>query len=138
MIAEPKRGGQQRDMRYGPAENLFLSPVIWRQREPASRSTRWRPSWRWGGRRTVERMRDRLLTMFPEMDSWDDDARARRWRLPGSALVGVVEPPAEAVAAIETAARECEVRGEADRAAPLREASTTLRAVMRPDALRRA
>ena len=45
---------------------------------------------------------------------------------------------AEAVAAIETSARECEVRGETDRAALLREASTTLRAMMRPDALRRA
>ena len=42
------------------------------------------------------------------------------------------------MAAIETSARECEVRGETDRAALLREASTTLRAVMRPDALRRA
>src|SRR5438874_5645055 len=31
--------------------------------------------------------------------------------------VGVVEPRAEAVAAIETAARECDTRGEADRAA---------------------
>jgi predicted DNA-binding transcriptional regulator YafY len=53
-------------------------------------------------------------------------------------LVGVVEPPPEAVAAIETAARECEARGETDRAALLRQAATTLRAVMRPDALRRA
>ena len=76
--------------------------------------------------------------MFPQMDCWDDDERVRRWRLPGSALVGVVEPRAEAVAAIETSARECEVRGETDRAALLRDASTTLRAVMRPDALRRA
>jgi predicted DNA-binding transcriptional regulator YafY len=38
----------------------------------------------------------------------------------------------------ETAARECAMRGEADRAALLREASTILKAVMRPDALRRA
>jgi hypothetical protein len=50
----------------------------------------------------------------------------------------VVEPRAEAVASVETAAREFELRGEADRALLLREASTTLRAVMRPDALRRA
>ena len=124
-------------MRYGPAENLF-------------RLARHRAATRTGldldemaaeldvGRRTVERMRDTLLTMFPEMDSWDYEERVRRWRLPGSALVGVVEPPAEAVAAIETAVRECEVRGERHRAALLREASTTLRAVMRPDALRRA
>jgi predicted DNA-binding transcriptional regulator YafY len=90
------------------------------------------------GRRTAERMRDSLAAVFPQLESWDDDGRLRRWRLPASALVGVVEVRAEAVAAIETSARECEVHGEADRAALLREASTTLRAVMRPDALRRA
>ena len=75
--------------------------------------------------------------MFPQIDAWDDEDRVRRWRLPGSALVGVLDVRAEAVAAIETAARECEGRGETDRAGLLREASTTLRAVMRPDALRR-
>ena len=90
------------------------------------------------GRRTAERLRDSLIAMFPQIECWDDDERVRRWRLPGSALIGVVEPRAEAVAVIESSARECEGRGEADRAALLREASTTLRAVMRPDALRRA
>jgi predicted DNA-binding transcriptional regulator YafY len=90
------------------------------------------------GRRTAERLRNSLEAMFPEMDYHDDEQRVRRWRLPGSALVGVVEPRIEAVAAIETVARECEVRGETDRAALLREALITLRAVMRPDALRRA
>jgi hypothetical protein len=45
---------------------------------------------------------------------------------------------AEAIAAVETAARECEVRDATDRAELLREAATTLRAVIRPDALRRA
>jgi predicted DNA-binding transcriptional regulator YafY len=90
------------------------------------------------GRRTAERLRDSLADIFPQMDCWDDDERVRRWRLPGSALVGVIDVRAEAVAAIETSARECEVRGETDRAALLREASTTLRAMTRPDALRRA
>jgi len=90
------------------------------------------------GRRTAERLRDTLMAMFPQMDWWEDEERVRRWRLPGSALVGVIELRAEAVAAIETAARECEARGEVDRAALLREASSTLRAVMRPDALRKA
>lgn len=89
-------------------------------------------------RRTAERMRDTLASVFPQLNYWDDDERVRRWRLPGSALVGVIALRAEAVAAIETAARECDVRGEDDRAALLREASTTLRAVMRPDALRQA
>ena len=90
------------------------------------------------GRRTAERLRDSLADIFPQMDCWDDDERVRRWRLPGSALVGVIDVRAEAVAAIETSARECEVRGETDRATLLREASTTLRAMTRPDALRRA
>jgi predicted DNA-binding transcriptional regulator YafY len=90
------------------------------------------------GRRTAERLRDSLIAMFPQMECRDDDERARRWRLPGSALVGVVEVRAEALAAIESSARECESRGETDRATLLREASITLRAVMRPDALRRA
>ena len=123
-------------MRYGPAERLL-------------RLARSLAATRTGltldemaaelevGRRTAERLRDALMAMFPEMDSQDDDERVRRWRLPGSALVGVVEPRAETVAAVETAARECEQRGEADRAALLRDAATTLRAVMRPDALRR-
>ena len=69
---------------------------------------------------------------------WDDDERVRRWRLPGSALVRMLDVRAEAVAAVETAARECDVRGENSRAALLREASVTLRAVMRPNALRLA
>lgn len=137
MIAKPTGHAQQRSMRYGPAENLLRLA----RHLAATRTGLTLDEMAAGlevGRRTAERMRDTLLAMFPEMDSWDDDARVRRWRLPGSALVGVVEPRAEAVAAIETAARECAVRGETDRAALLREASTTLRAVMRPDALRRA
>jgi predicted DNA-binding transcriptional regulator YafY len=90
------------------------------------------------GRRTAERLRDSLMAMFPQMVARDDDERVRRWLLPASALVGVIDVPAEAVAAIETSARECEARGETNRAALLREASTSLRAMMRPEALRRA
>ena len=131
------RSRQHRAMRYAPAERLL-------------RLARHLAATRTGltldemaaelevGRRTAERLRDSLVAMFPQMECWDDEERVRRWRLPGSALVGVVEVRAEALAAIESSARECEVRGETDRAALLREASTTLRAVMRPDALRRA
>jgi predicted DNA-binding transcriptional regulator YafY len=90
------------------------------------------------GRRTAERLRDSLADIFPQLESWDDEEKMRRWRLPGSALVDVVEPRQEALAAIETSARELAMRGETDRVAVLREASTTLQVVMRPDALRRA
>jgi predicted DNA-binding transcriptional regulator YafY len=137
MIACVDGPGQHGTMRYAPAERLL-------------RLARHLAGTRTGltldematelevGRRTAERLRDSLVAMFPQMDWWDDEERVRRWRLPGSALVGVIELRAEAVAAIETAARECDARGEDNRAALLREASTTLCAVMRPDALRQA
>ncbi len=136
-MAMTHRRAQNGAMRYAPAENLL-------------RLARHLAATRTGltldemaaelgvGRRTAERMRDTLAAMFPQMESRDDDGRVRRWVLPASALVGVLAVSAEAVAAIETSARECEMRGETDRAALLREASVTLRAVMRPDALRRA
>jgi predicted DNA-binding transcriptional regulator YafY len=137
MIAMAAKGGQRRAMRYEPSQRLLrLARHLAASRagltldEMAAELE--------VGRRTAERLRDSLAAMFPQMECWDDDERVRRWRLPGSALVGVVEPRPEAVAAIEISARECEMRGEADRAALLREASTTLKAVMRPDALRRA
>lgn len=79
-------------------------------------------------RRTAERLRDSLADLFLQLESWDDEARIRRWRLPGGALAGVAEPRAETVAAVEALGRECAVRGETDRAGLLREAATTLRA----------
>lgn len=90
------------------------------------------------GRRTVERLRDALAELFPQLEPWDDEARVRRWRLPGAALAGIAEPRAEAVASVEALARECAGRGEEDRAGLLREAAARLRALMRPAALRRA
>jgi predicted DNA-binding transcriptional regulator YafY len=137
MIATAGKTRQHHGMRYEPAERLL-------------RLARHLAATRTGltldemaaelavGRRTVERLRDSLMAMFPQIESWDDEARVRRWRLPGSALVGIVELRAESVAAIETVARECESRGELDRVKLLREVSTTVRALMRPDALRRA
>ena len=137
MIASPTRGGQHRAMRYAPAERLLrLARHLAGTRtgltldEMASELA--------VGRRTAERLRDSLLAVFPQMESWDDEERVRRWRLPATALFGLVEPRPEAVAAIETAARECAGRGETDRAGLLRETAATLRALMRPDALRRA
>jgi hypothetical protein len=79
----------------------------------------------------AERLRDSLLAMFPQMGWCDDDERVRRWRLRGSALVGVVELRAEVLAAVDAVPPDCAARGEADRAALLRDAGTTLRALMR-------
>jgi len=90
------------------------------------------------GRRTAERLCASLAAIFPQMTFKDDDERVRGWRLPGSALIGVVEPGAEVVAAVESAARDYEAKGNEDREELLRKAAEILRAVMNPDALRRA
>ena len=89
-------------------------------------------------RKTAERLRDVLAALFPQLDFWDDEERVRRWRLPNTALIGLAEPRPEAIATVETLARECAARGESDRAQLLRDAAGTLRALMRPAALRRA
>jgi predicted DNA-binding transcriptional regulator YafY len=137
MIVATQMLRQDRRMRYAPAERLLrLARLLAATRtgltldEMANELD--------VGRRTAERLRDTLASIFPQMECWDDEERLRRWRLPGSALIGVVEPTAEVVAAIETSARDYELHGDKDRAGLLRDASTTLRAVMRPDALRRA
>ncbi len=88
-------------------------------------------------RRTAERIRQSLNHVFPEMTYTDDEQRLRRWRIPAAALLGIANPTAEMIATVETTARECEVRGEGDRASALREAATMLRVVMRPEALAR-
>jgi predicted DNA-binding transcriptional regulator YafY len=137
MIAMPIELAQSHTMRYGPAEKLL-------------RLARHLAGTRTGltlnemaaeiqvGRRTAERMRDTLMAVFPQMECWDDDERVRRWRLPATAMVGMVDPKPELVAAVETTARECEARGDTDRAGLLRKAAVTMRAMARPEALRRA
>jgi predicted DNA-binding transcriptional regulator YafY len=89
-------------------------------------------------RRTVERLRDALERLFPQLEHEDDEDRVRRWRLPVAALTGMAEPRPEAIATVENVAKECAARGEADRAALLRDAAATLRALMPQSALRRA
>jgi Endonuclease/Exonuclease/phosphatase family len=98
------RGWQYRAMRYEPSQRLLrLARHLAASRagltldEMAAELE--------VGLRTAERLRDSLAAMFPQMECWDDDERVRRWRLPGSALVGVVEPRPEAVAAIEISVR---------------------------------
>jgi predicted DNA-binding transcriptional regulator YafY len=89
-------------------------------------------------RRTAERLRDALERLFPQLEYEDDDDRVRRWRLPVAALTGMAEPRPEAIATVENVAKECASRGETDRAALLRDAAATLRALMPQSALRRA
>ena len=137
MVGTPAGAGQHRRMRYEPSQRLLrLALVLAGTRTGLTLDEMARELG--VARRTAERLRDGLAGLFPRLEAWDDEARMRRWRLPGAALAGVAEPRAEAVAAVETLARECTDRGEADRALLLRDAAATLRALMRPAALRRA
>jgi predicted DNA-binding transcriptional regulator YafY len=91
------------------------------------------------GRRTAERLKASLTTLCPQIEAVSVEAdRATRWRLPRSDLAGLIEPKPETLAAIETAAREYEARGETERASLLRDGLLDLRATMRPETLRRA
>ncbi len=137
MIGTPAGAGQHRRMRYEPSQRLFrLALMLAGTRTGLTLDEMARELG--VERRTAERLRDVLVELFPRLESWDDEARVRRWRLPGAALAGIAEPRAEAVAAVETLARECADRGETDRALLLRNAATTLRVLMRPDDLCRA
>ena len=89
------------------------------------------------GRRTVERLRDRLQDIFPQVEAIDDDDRVRRWRLPRGALPALRVQPTT-IATLETVSAELAARGEAARASDLRDAAATLKAAMSPNALRMA
>jgi predicted DNA-binding transcriptional regulator YafY len=87
------------------------------------------------GRRTAERLRDRLEEMFPQLYCTDGDDRVRRWRLPrGSMPAFPVQPGI--IVTLETLARELSARGDHARAADLRDAASGLRTTMTPMALR--
>lgn len=89
------------------------------------------------GRRTAERMRDAVARVFPQFERCDQGERVRRWRLPQGTLGGLVALGAEELAAIESAAQEWRARGLDERAAPLDAAAAKLRAMSRPEHLRR-
>ena len=86
-------------------------------------------------RRTAERMRDAVAEVFSGLEHVDGDDRIRRWRLPTNSPTPVAAPRPEAVAVLESIARDCDSRGEPDRAALLREAASCLLARLRPEVL---
>jgi predicted DNA-binding transcriptional regulator YafY len=137
VIATPHRLRHvQGTMRYEPAKRLFRLAILLAGRR-VGLSLDEMAKELGIGRRTAERLRDTLIDIFPQLDSYDDDERVRRWRLPQGALVDIAPPRPEALAAVDVAAREFERHGEPDRADLLREASSILRAFMNPAALTR-
>lgn len=89
------------------------------------------------GRRTIERLRDRIEEIFPHLSFTDGDDRVRRWRLPRETLPALPAQPG-AIATLETLARELSFKGDDARASDLKDAAATLRAMMTPAALTRS
>src|ERR1700677_3795701 len=55
------------------------------------------------GRRTAERMRDALLSLFPHVEELRVDGKTKRWHLPASAMAGLIQISAEDLAEMKTA-----------------------------------
>jgi predicted DNA-binding transcriptional regulator YafY len=88
------------------------------------------------GRRTVERMRDAVREVFPQMEDIDDPP-TRRFRIP-SGLDGLFQAPtAEELAALRTASEALSSSGAQNRAAALATLEAKLMASMRPGVRRR-
>jgi len=90
------------------------------------------------GRRTAMRLRDAVLRSFPQAEELAGDDRRKRWRIPKGTLDRLLEFSAEELAALETATRQAEAANRDDLAAPLAGLAQKLKAVMRPEAWRRA
>jgi predicted DNA-binding transcriptional regulator YafY len=89
------------------------------------------------GRRTAERMRDAIERIFPQMERVDSGEKQARFRLPGGTLTGFLAPSAEELAELENAAAMLRANGFTGRAVLVTAAAEKLRAMAKPDHLRR-
>jgi predicted DNA-binding transcriptional regulator YafY len=136
MIAKPGQSGNTSPMRYEPGMRLLrLAILLSGSRTGLSLDEM--AAHLEISRRSVERLRDRLEDVFPALHFVDGEDRTRRWMLPRDALPALPAQPG-AIATLETLARDLSAKGDAGRAADLRDAAATLRAMMPPTALRRA
>lgn len=88
------------------------------------------------GRRTVERMRDKLADLFPQLEVVSDPP-TKRWRIP-SGLDGFLQAPtADELAAVGAAIAELERTGARTRAAALKSLEGKVLAALRAPARRR-
>jgi predicted DNA-binding transcriptional regulator YafY len=89
------------------------------------------------GRRTAERMRDAIERVFPQLERVDTGERVARFRLPAATLGGFVAPSVAELAELETTAAALRAQGLEARAALVEAAGNKLRAMIKPEHLRR-
>lgn len=89
------------------------------------------------GRRTAERMRDAIERIFPQLERVDSGERQARFRLPAGTLSGFIAPTVEELAELEAAAASLRAQGVTGRAELIEAAAAKLRAMTRPEHLRK-
>lgn len=89
------------------------------------------------GRRTAERMRDAIERIFPQLERVDTGERQARFRLPAGTLSGFTAPTVEELAELDTTAGALRAQGFAARADLLDGVAAKLRAMARPEHLRK-
>jgi len=135
-VALTGRAVQSKSVRYEPATRLVRLAVLL-SGSRAGLSLDEMAEHMEVGRRTIERLRDRIEEIFPQLSFADGEDRVRRWRLPRETLPALPAQPG-AIATLETLARELSVKGDDARASDLKDAAATLRAMMTPAALTRS
>ncbi len=88
-------------------------------------------------RRTAMRMRDAVLRLFPQADEVVTEERTKRWRIPSGTLDRLVGVTADELADLETAASVLRRDNMTDQATTLENLLAKLKAVMKPDVVRR-
>ena len=83
-------------------------------------------------RRTAERMRATVEVVFGPLETADRGERRIHWRLRSLRLRGLMRITPEEIADLESATGNLDRSGFAERAGPLRELGTKLRALRRP------
>ncbi|CAO3426110.1 hypothetical protein [Azospirillum argentinense] len=123
-------------MRHEKAQNLFqLALEMQASRQGVSLAD---IEERFGvGRRTAMRMRDAVASVFPQVEEIAGDDRAKRWRILKSTVNGLIDVSVEELAALESGVRLMQQQNRAVEAAELTGLMAKLKAMMRPDAVRR-
>ncbi len=88
------------------------------------------------GRRTAERMRDKLIDLFPQMEVVADPP-SKRWRIPAGLDGFLQAPTADELAAMSAAAAELERAGATSRATALKSLEAKMLAALRAPARRK-
>jgi len=109
----------------GTAEGLSLEDI---QRNYADKPL---------SRRTAERLRDAIERIFPQMEQANPREIPKRWRIPAGTTARLVSVTAEELAALKTAVSLLRRENLLPQAENAERAVSKLRAILKPDALKR-